>query len=164
MQVISGIIYHFIGGFSSGSFYLPYKKVRGWAWESYWIVGGLFSWLFIPFLSAFLTVPGFMTIIKNTDGSTLFWTYFMGVLWGIGGLTFGLSMRYLGLSLGMSVALGFTSAFGSLVPPLYRDLVGAEGLRFSSMLHSTGGLIVLAGVLVCLIGIFVCGRAGMMKE
>jgi L-rhamnose-H+ transport protein len=105
-----------------------------------------------------------MTIIKNTDGSTLFWTYFMGVLWGIGGLTFGLSMRYLGLSLGMSVALGFTSAFGSLVPPLYRDLVGAEGLRFSSMLHSTGGLIVLAGVLVCLIGIFVCGRAGMMKE
>jgi L-rhamnose-H+ transport protein len=165
MQVLSGIIYHFIGGFASGSFYIPYKKVRGWAWESYWIVGGLFSWLFVPFLAAYLTVPGFMDIIKSTSGSTIFWTYFMGVLWGIGGLTFGLAMRYLGLSLGMSVALGFTSAFGSLVPPLYRDLVNdADGVRFSQMLQSTGGLIVLAGVVVCLIGIFVCGRAGMMKE
>jgi L-rhamnose-H+ transport protein len=165
MQVISGIIYHFIGGFASGSFYIPYKKVRGWAWESYWIVGGLFSWLLAPFLAASLTVPGFMNIIRGTDGSVLFWTYFMGVLWGIGGLTFGLAMRYLGLSLGMSVALGFTSAFGSLVPPLYRDLTGDEnGESFSDMLQSTGGLIVLAGVAVCLIGILVCGRAGMMKE
>ncbi|HUQ97446.1 MAG TPA: L-rhamnose/proton symporter RhaT [Chitinophagaceae bacterium] len=165
MQVLSGILFHFIGGFASGSFYLPYKKVRGWAWESYWIVGGLFSWLLVPFLAAFLTVPHFLDIIKNTDGSVLFWTYFMGVLWGIGGLTFGLSMRYLGLSLGMSVALGFTSAFGALVPPLYRDLVGDKtGLSFNSMLHTTSGLVVLAGVAVCLIGIFICGRAGMMKE
>ena len=165
MQVISGIIYHFIGGFASGSFYLPYKKVKGWAWESYWIVGGLFSWLLVPFVAAYLTVPHFLNIIQNTDASVLFWTYFMGVLWGIGGLTFGLSMRYLGLSLGMSVALGFTSAFGSLVPPIYRDLAKAkEGISFSAMLQSTGGLIVLAGVVVCLIGIFVCGRAGMMKE
>jgi L-rhamnose-H+ transport protein len=79
-----------------------------------------------------------MDIIKSTSGSTIFWTYFMGVLWGIGGLTFGLAMRYLGLSLGMSVALGFTSAFGSLVPPLYRDLVNdADGVRFSQMLQST---------------------------
>jgi L-rhamnose-H+ transport protein len=165
MNVLSGIFYHFIGGFASGSFYLPYKKVRGWAWESYWIVGGFFSWLFIPLLAAYLTVPGFMGIIKSTDSSTLFWTYFMGMLWGIGGLTFGLSMRYLGLSLGMSVALGFTSAFGSLVPPLYRDVAGVRnGLHFSQMLHSTSGQIVLAGVLVCLFGIFICGRAGMLKE
>lgn len=165
MQVISGIIYHFIGGFASGSFYLPYKKVRGWAWESYWIIGGLFSWLLVPFLAAYLTVPNFFSIIKSTDGTTLFWTYFMGVLWGIGGLTFGLSMRYLGLSLGMSVALGFTSAFGALVPPIYRNLFTNETENtFTDMLHSTGGNIVLLGVLVCLAGIGVCGRAGMLKE
>ncbi|HZF63675.1 MAG TPA: L-rhamnose/proton symporter RhaT [Chitinophagaceae bacterium] len=165
MQVIAGIIYHFIGGFASGSFYIPYKKVKGWSWESYWIVGGLFSWLIVPFIAAFLTVPDFMSIIKMTDGSVIFWTYVMGVLWGIGGLTFGLAMRYLGLSLGMSVALGFTSAFGSLVPPIYRDLANDNtGATFSSMINSTGGIIVLIGVLVCLIGIYVCGRAGMMKE
>lgn len=165
MQAILGVIFHFIGGFASGSFYIPYKKVRGWSWESYWIVGGLFSWLLVPFIAAWLTVPDFMNIIRGTDPTTLFWTFLMGVLWGIGGLTFGLSMRYLGLSLGMSVALGFTSAFGSLVPPIYRDLFTNDTTRtLSAMLKTNSGLLVLFGVLVCLIGIFICGRAGMLKE
>ena len=165
MQIILGILFHFIGGFASGSFYIPYKKVKGWHWESYWLVGGLFSWLFVPFIAAAFTVPNFLNIIQTTDFWVIFWTYFMGLLWGIGGLTFGLSMRYLGLSLGMSVVLGFTSAFGALVPPIYRDLVNSKsGMRFSTMLHSEGGVLVLLGVLVCLLGIFVCGRAGVMKE
>ena len=76
MQVILGVIFHFIGGFASGSFYMPYKKVRGWSWESYWIVGGLFSWLVVPPLAAWLTIPNFSEIISNTGGSTLFYTFF----------------------------------------------------------------------------------------
>ncbi|MGH8444170.1 MAG: L-rhamnose/proton symporter RhaT [Solimonas sp.] len=164
MEVLFGVFYHFIGGFASGSFYLPYKKVRGWAWESYWIVGGLFSWLIVPWIAATLTVPGFTAIIAATPFSTLFWTYVLGLLWGIGGLTFGLTMRYLGLSLGMSVVLGLCSAFGALIPPIFRDLVGIEGETFTHMLHSAGGLWVLAGVVVCLAGIAICGKAGMMKE
>jgi L-rhamnose-H+ transport protein len=165
MEAIIGIFYHFIGGFASGSFYIPYKKVKGWAWESYWIVGGLFSWLFIPFIAAAATVPNFMGIISLADESTLFWTFFMGVLWGIGGLTFGLTMRYLGLSLGMSIVLGYCSAFGALIPPIYRDLFTDETANtFSSMLNTSSGLVVLLGVVVCLIGIYFCGRAGSMKE
>ncbi|MEJ7738204.1 MAG: L-rhamnose/proton symporter RhaT [Chitinophagaceae bacterium] len=164
MQAIYGVIFHFIGGFASGSFYIPFKRVKGWAWESYWIVGGIFSWLIVPFLAAYLTVPHFMAIIRTTDSAVIFWTYIMGLLWGVGGLTFGLSMRYLGMSLGMSVVLGFCSAFGALVPPLYRDIVGSEGITLTGMVQSRGGLVVLMGVLVCLIGIFVCGRAGTMKE
>jgi L-rhamnose-H+ transport protein len=165
MLIITGIIFHFLGGFASGSFYLPYKKVKGWAWESYWIVGGLFSWLFVPLIAAWLTVPDFLNIIRTANPGTVFWTYVMGLLWGIGGLTFGLAMRYLGLSLGMAVALGFTSAFGSLIPPIYRDLFGGNaGQTFSAMLGSRGGLIILGGVLVCLLGIAVCGRAGVLKE
>lgn len=165
MQAILGVIFHFIGGFASGSFYLPYKKVKGWSWESYWLAGGLFSWLIIPLLAAWLTVPGFMDIIRAAPSDTLMWTYILGLLWGVGGLTFGLSMRYLGMSLGMSVALGFTSAFGSLVPPIYRDLFApGSGVTFMQMLHSSGGQIVLVGVAVCLIGIAICGKAGMLKE
>jgi len=165
MQAVLGVFFHFIGGFASGSFYIPFKKVRGWAWESYWIVGGLFSWLLVPFLAALLTVPHFMDIIRHTDGITLFWTYIMGLLWGIGGLTFGLSMRYLGMSLGMAVALGFCSAFGSLIPPIYRDLFTNDTKdTFTAMWHSQSGLWVLTGVFVCLVGIFICGRAGMRKE
>lgn len=165
MQAIFGVIFHFIGGFASGSFYIPYKKVKGWAWESYWIVGGIFSWLFVPIISAWLTVPGFLTIIGDTNSSVLFWTYFLGAMWGIGGLTFGLAMRYLGMSLGMSVALGFCSAFGALIPPIYNDFVGKDSTGgFSYMLSHTGGLLVLLGVIVCLAGIAICGRAGLMKE
>lgn len=165
MGVIAGVIFHFIGGFASGSFYIPYKKVKGWAWESYWIVGGFFSWLVVPFIAAALTVPHFMDIIRATDGTTIFWTYFLGALWGIGGLTFGLSMRYLGISLGMAVALGFCSAFGALIPPIYMDLFTDQTHdTFSAMMQSRKGLFVIAGVLICLVGIAVCGKAGVMKE
>lgn len=164
-MIFLGLIFHMIGGFASGSFYIPYKKVKGWSWESYWIVGGLFSWLFIPVVSAWLTVPNFITVISNTDPSTLLTTYFLGAMWGIGGLTFGLAMRYLGLSLGMSVALGFCSAFGALIPAIYADIVSPNSPEgFSYMLNHKGGIIVLFGVLVCVIGIVVCGKAGMQKE
>src|SRR5215203_1587452 len=103
MGVILGVIFHFIGGFASGSFYMPYKKVKGWSWESYWIIGGLFSWLIVPPLAAWLTIPKFFEIIRQTDFEVLKWTYIMGVLWGIGGLTYGLGVRFLGMSLGNSV-------------------------------------------------------------
>jgi L-rhamnose-H+ transport protein len=86
MQVILGVLFHFIGGFASGSFYIPYKKVKGWHWESYWIVGGLFSWLIVPPLAAWLTIPDFSDIIGSTGISTLFITFFFGLLWGIGDL------------------------------------------------------------------------------
>jgi L-rhamnose-H+ transport protein len=165
MGIILGVIFHFIGGFASGSFYIPFKKVRNWAWESYWIVGGLFSWLIVPPLAAWLTIPGFTQIIRETGISTLWWTYFWGVMWGIGGLTYGLGVRYLGVSLGSSVILGFCSAFGALLPSIYYNFVPTAGkVTFTEMLGNHWGQIVLLGVLLCLIGIYVCGRAGVLKE
>jgi L-rhamnose-H+ transport protein len=165
MQAILGVIFHFIGGFASGSFYMPYKKVKGWSWESYWIVGGLFSWLIVPPLAAFLTVPDFTGIISAASGSILFYTYFFGLLWGIGGLTYGLGVRYLGVSLGSSIILGLCMVFGSLVPSIYYQFSPQEGKdTISAIAGSTWGLTVLAGLFVCIIGIFLCGRAGMLKE
>ena len=165
MQVILGAILHFIGGFASGSFYVPFKKVKKWHWESYWIVGGLFSWLIIPPLAAWITVPEFSTIISETSSSTFWWTYFWGILWGIGGLMYGLGMRYLGLSLGNSVLLGFTSAFGALVPAIYYNFVPTEGkTTFNDLIQTSWGQIVFAGIIICLIGIVICGYAGVLKE
>jgi L-rhamnose-H+ transport protein len=165
MQVILGVIFHFIGGFASGSFYMPFKKVREWSWESYWIIGGLFSWLIVPPLAAYLTIPDFGDIISRTDFSILKWTYIMGVLWGIGGLTYGLGVRYLGMSLGNSVVLGFCSAFGSLIPPIFYNFFPREGRdTFMDLLTNGWGQWILAGVAVCLLGIFICGKAGMRKE
>lgn len=165
MGVIIGVIYHFIGGAAAGSFYMPYMRVKKWAWESMWIIGGFFSWLIIPTLAAWLTVPGFMNIIHSTDFSTLWWTYFMGVLWGIGGLTYGLGVRYLGMSLGNSVILGLTAAFGALLPAVYYDFSYHPGkVTFTELLHHNWGHFILIGVAICLIGIAISGRAGMMKD
>ena len=165
MQAILGVIFHFIGGFASGSFYIPYKKVKGWSWETYWLVGGLFSWLIVPPLAAWMTIPGFEEIIRNTASSTLFLTYFFGVLWGIGGLTYGLGVRYLGVSLGSSIILGLCMVFGALIPAIYYEFNPSEGKDTMGMLMGTPwGLTIMLGLLVCILGIVICGRAGVKKE
>ncbi|MEJ7769992.1 MAG: L-rhamnose/proton symporter RhaT [Chitinophagaceae bacterium] len=165
MQAILGVIFHFIGGFASGSFYIPYKKVKGWAWESYWIVGGIFSWLIVPPLAAYLTIPNFEDIIKTTNGNILWLTYFFGLLWGIGGLTYGLGVRYLGVSLGSSIILGLCSVFGALIPSVYYDFFPQAGKdTITELISRHWGQMVLLGVFVCIVGIVICGRAGMMKE
>lgn len=165
MGVILGVIFHFIGGFASGSFYMPFKKVKGWAWESYWIIGGIFSWLIVPPLAAYLTIPHFADIITQTDSSTLLYTYIFGLLWGIGGLTYGLGVRYLGVSLGSSIILGLCMVFGALIPSIYYNFFPQEGKDTISMIAgSRWGLTVLAGLVVCIIGIILCGKAGTMKE
>lgn len=165
MQVVLGILFHFIGGFASGSFYMPYKNVKGWAWESYWIVGGFFSWLIVPPLAAWLTLPGFTEIISSTSSDTLQYTFLFGVLWGFGGLTYGLGVRYLGMSLGNSVVLGFCSAFGALVPSIYYNINPSKGkTSLSEMMTTLWGQVVIVGVVLCLVGIYICGKAGMLKE
>jgi L-rhamnose-H+ transport protein len=165
MNAILGVIFHFLGGFASGSFYIPYKKVKGWAWESYWIVGGLFSWLIVPPLAAWLTIPNFSEIISQAGGSILGYTFLLGILWGIGGLTYGLGVRYLGVSLGSSIILGLCMVFGSLIPSIYYDIFPAEGKDTFSMLTNTQwGVTVLFGLAVCILGIVICGKAGTLKE
>ena len=165
MQVILGIIFHFIGGSAAGSFYVPYNKVKGWHWESYWIIGGLFSWFIIPPIAAWLTIPGFAAIISQTPTATICWTYFWGLLWGIGGLTYGLGMRYLGMSLGNSVLLGFTSVFGALVPSIYYNFSNTPGkTTFNELITTSWGRVILLGIAICLVGIVICGRAGVLKE
>jgi len=153
-----GVFFHWLGGLASGSFYVPYRFVRQWSWETYWLTGGFFSWIIAPSLLALIMTRDLSAVISEAPGSTLFWTYFFGVLWGLGGLTFGLTMRYLGMSLGMAVALGFTAAFGTLMPPIFR------GELFSKILPTTSGQIILFGVCVCMAGIAVAGMAGMSKE
>lgn len=152
-----GVFYHWLGGLASASFYIPYRGVQKWSWETYWLVGGFFSWIIAPLTLASLLVPELWKSIGATPGTTLFWAYFFGAMWGIGGLTFGLTMRYLGIALGMAVALGFCAAFGTLVPPIFAG-------QFGKILTTGSGQMILLGVLACLAGIGVSGMAGMSKE
>ena len=152
-----GVILHAIGGLASASFYLLFRGVKGWSWESYWLVGGVFSWVVAPWLFALIQIPDLLRVLGEAPRSALLWSYLFGVLWGIGGLTFGLTMRYLGIALGMAMALGYCAAFGTLMPPLFRGEL--EGVA-----RTTAGATVLFGVCVCLAGIVVSGLAGRSKE
>jgi len=153
-----GVVFHWLGGLASGSFYVPYKGVRKWSWETFWLAGGMFSWLICPWIGALLLSRDLFAVLHETSGYTFGMTYLMGVLWGMGGLTFGLTMRYLGMSLGMAVALGYCAAFGTLVPPI------VKGEFAQKLLQTHGGQICFLGVIVCLVGIAIGGFAGVRKE
>ena len=163
---ILGVVYHWLGGLAAGSFYVPYKGVKKWSWETYWLVGGFFSWIICPSLLALLlTKDPFGAIVSQPIG-TLWWTYFFGLLWGMGGLTFGLTMRYLGMSLGMGVALGYTAAFGTLLPPIFKLVVKTVPIpeNIVQIASTVPGQITLVGVFVCLLGIVIAALAGYRKE
>lgn len=153
-----GVILHAIGGLASASFYVPYRKVKHWAWETYWLTGGVFSWIIAPWVLALLIVgPEVVSLITQQQPKVLMWAFIFGAMWGAGGLTFGLTMRYLGIALGMAIALGYCAAFGTLMPPIF------DG-TFKTVAGSTSGRVVLLGVLVCLAGIGISGLAGRSKE
>jgi L-rhamnose-H+ transport protein len=158
MNPFLGVFFHWLGGLASGSFYVPYRGVRRWAWETYWLVGGFFSWIIAPWILAYVLTNNLLGVLQHTSNATLFMCYFWGTMWGLGGLTFGLTMRYLGMSLGMAVALGYCAAFGTLMPPIF------NGEFVSEVLGTQAGIVVLIGIAVCLTGIAIAGMAGMSKE
>lgn len=152
-----GVLLHAIGGLAAASFYIPYKRVKGWSWEVYWLVGGFFSWIIAPWVLALIILPQTPAILAASDPKSLLWTWIFGVVWGVGGLTFGLTMRYLGIALGYAIALGLCAAFGTLVPPLFSG-------ELLSIASTGSGQVILLGVLICLGGIALSGKAGMCKE
>jgi L-rhamnose-H+ transport protein len=153
-----GVFFHWLGGLASASFYVPYRGVKHWAWETYWLVGGFFSWIIVPWILALTMTSDLFAVLHEAPARSILWSYIFGVLWGVGGLTFGLTMRYLGMSLGMAVALGYTAAFGTLMPPIFRGEFARE------VLGTRSGMVILAGVAVCLLGIAFAGAAGVSKE
>ncbi len=166
MNPFLGVFFHWLGGLASGSFYVPYKGVKKWSWETYWLVGGFFSWIICPVLLATLLSKDVWGVIGQQSWATLGWTYLFGALWGVGGLTFGLTMRYLGMSLGMGVALGYCAAFGTLLPPIFKLFVPTIPVTedIVQIFSTTPGKITLLGVFVCLLGIGIAAYAGLTKE
>lgn len=154
MDLIIGLIIIAIGAFCQSSCYVPINKIKSWSWESYWFVQGIFAWLVFPLLGALLAVPAGHTLyeVYANDPTATLWTMFFGVLWGIGGLTFGLSMRYLGVALGQSIALGTCAGLGTILTPIFTG--------------NTSDLTtpVIVGVIITLIGIGIIGIAGSMKS
>jgi len=153
-----GVIFHWLGGLASASFYVPYRGVKRWSWEIFWLTGGLFSWLLAPWLFASVQTQDLMGVMAQVPSKIVGLCVLFGVLWGFGGLTYGLTMRYLGLSLGMAVVLGLCTVFGTLIPPI------VQGDFADKLLASASGRIILLGLIVTLAGIVVVALAGARKD
>jgi len=156
MNVFVGLIIIALGSFGQSSSYVPIKKIKKWSWESFWLTQGVFAWLVFPLLGALIAIPAGYSLFEvwAGAGSAIWKSIGFGVLWGIGGLTFGLSMRYLGIALGQSLALGTCSAFGTLIPALLKG----------DNLFTGDGLILLIGVSIAIAGIAIIGYAGSLKS
>src|SRR4030043_2142675 len=157
MNPIAGILLIALGSIRAASFYVPFKKVKEWAWESYWIVQGVAAWLIAPWLFALIFVPHgeLIPIINESPSSAKIMAMVFGILWGFGGLTFGLSMRYLGVALGQSIALGLCAAFGTLLPPI---------IAGDNLFATRGGILTVIGVAITITGIIIIGYAGSLKS
>lgn len=153
MDILIGLLIIAIGSFCQSSSYVPIKKVKEWSWESFWLIQGVFAWLVFPFLGSLLGVSegGSLFELWGAGGAGMSILY--GILWGVGGLTFGLSMRYLGVALGQSISLGTCAGFGTLLPALLRE----------SNLFEGNGLVLLLGVCITLAGIAIIGYAGSLR-
>jgi L-rhamnose-H+ transport protein len=152
-----GVIYHWIGGFASATNFIPFRGIKRWSWEIYWLIQGFAAWIVAPLVLAGLLVPNLFGILHAAPPSSIHYALLWGALWGVGGLTFGLAIRYLGIALGYAIALGLCTAFGTLIPPIYDGSI-------HTILHETSGQIILAGVVLCLIAVSVNGVAGLSKE
>ena len=154
MEILLGLLIIAIGSFGQSSSYVPINKVKNWAWESFWIVQGIFAWLVFPLLGALLGVPEGMGLFELLGNGGAAKAIVYGILWGVGGLTFGLSMRYLGVALGQSISLGTCAGFGTLLPAIFAG----------TNLFQGQGLILLVGVCITLAGIAVIGYAGSLRS
>ena len=162
MSIIIGLLIIAIGAFCQSSSYVPINRIKEWSWESYWIVQGVFAWLVFPLLGALLAVPSgesLFGLFAQAPSFNLWMTIFFGILWGVGGLTFGLSMRYLGVALGQSIALGTCAALGTIMGPVLLNIFFPELNALQSLTAA-----VLIGVAVTLLGIAIIGVAGSMKS
>ncbi|MFA7583258.1 MAG: L-rhamnose/proton symporter RhaT, partial [Proteiniphilum sp.] len=155
MNTIIGLLIIAVGSMGQSSSYVPINKIKEWSWENFWLVQGVFAWLLFPLLGALISnSPAELIGIYTIHPAAALKAIGYGVLWGVGGLTFGLSMRYLGIALGQSVALGTCAAFGTVIPAV---LAGTD-------LFSPKGLILLLAVAVTLVGIALVGYAGSLRS
>lgn len=155
-----GIVYHWIGGFASATNFIPFRAIKRWSWEIYWIIQGFAAWIVAPIVLAYLFVPHVFPILRAAYAAhpaDVRYAFLFGALWGIGGLTFGLAVRYLGIALGYAIALGLCTAFGTLIPPIYSG-------QIVTIMHVTSGRVILLGVAICLIAVVINGAAGLSKE
>lgn len=155
--ILIGIFWHFVGAASAACFYAPLKKVKNWSWETMWSVAGIFSWIVLPWTISAMLLPDFWGYYTSFSAAVLLPVFLFGAMWGIGNINYGLTMRYLGMSMGIGIAIGVTLIVGTLMTPILQG-------KFMTLITSHGGRLTLLGVFVAVIGVAIVSYAGLLKE
>ncbi len=157
MNLFAGVFLHFIGAFSASVCYTPQEKLKSWSWQTYWLMQAFVCWLALPVIIAFITIPHLFQVLSEAPASAMRSSFFLGMLYGIGGTAFGLAIRYVGFSLTYAISVGISCVLGTLLPPLY------EG-KLATVLSGNGGNVIITGIIAGAAGIALCGFAGRLKE
>jgi L-rhamnose-H+ transport protein len=157
IAILFGILLIALGAFSSGSFAVPFGKIKDWKWETYWMVFSIGAYILFPLTACLIFAPDFVSIISETSAETVLAVFLLGAVYGVGNLSFGLALRYLGLSLGYALSLGLMLAIGTLIPP------AIDG-RLQVMIQNSGGMLLIMGVVIACLGIALSAWAGILKD
>ncbi|MEO7309984.1 MAG: L-rhamnose/proton symporter RhaT [Chitinophagaceae bacterium] len=157
MELINGVLFHATGASSAALCYTPEKKVVRWAWQTYWLAQAFVCWLALPIIVAFLTIPQLTTVLQEAPASAMLTSFALGVAYGVGGMAFGIAIRYVGFSLTYALAVGISCVLGTLIPPIVHGTLG-------NMLSSNGATLIVSGIAMGAAGIGLCGLAGRHKE
>lgn len=157
MNLLAGVFLHFIGAFSASVCYTPQEKLKSWSWQTYWLMQAFVCWLALPVIVAFISIPHLFQVLSEAPASAMRSSFFLGMLYGIGGTAFGLAIRYVGFSLTYAISVGISCVLGTLLPPLY------EG-KLATVLGGSGGNVIITGIIAGAAGIALCGFAGRLKE
>ena len=156
-SIFMGISLHAIGGVAAATCFLPQRYASKWQYQTYWLLFCFFAWLVTPIVVASILIPNLQQVIMQSPTSSIVSTTVYGAIYGFGGMAFGVAIRSIGFSLTYSIAIGISAVVGTVLP------AAIEGTLIEGF-SSTAGLIVLAGFIISLLGVAICGKAGILKD
>lgn len=155
MTIITGIFIVILSGILNGSFAAPTKKIRFWKWENTWLVYSFVSMILIPTGITFIFAPELLTLYPSVPLFKILQIAFFGFCWGVGSVMFGLAIDLMGISIGFTIVIGGTAAFGSLIPYV---------IGHPNNFVWTDDLVMAIALILTILGIAISSNAGKIRE
>ena len=154
MELFLPFLLLIFASFFQGTFGLGMKYMNPMSWESWWVIHVLVAMILFPMIWAYIVIPDLFDIIASSPKDAIYSAMLYGFLWGIGGIMFGVSVPYIGLSLTMGIVMGLAGSAGSLIPLFQIDNATSQ----PSFPYIIGGLI------ISLIGVAITAKAGIDRD
>ena len=152
-----GTGFHAVGAGSAALCYAPQRYLHRWSWQTYWLLQASGCWLIFPWIFAYFTIPELGAVLREAPGDAMVKSYLLGVCYGVGGIAFGVAIRYIGYSLTYALAISISCILGTLLTPILDGKLG-------DVLAKTGCGYVIGGVLLGGVAMIVTGFAGFRRE